>query len=660
MRKKAMSLLLIAVLVFANITAVFADSTYTVKTGDVLWKIAEANQLTWQQLAEVNQLKSPHLIYPGQILKLDGTTAEAVSSASGTTKAAPKAPATAASLKRGDLTGEGKGVHGNIQVAVTMEGKAIKGIQILWQDETPGVGDIAIKQISDEIIKHQSVAVDTVAGATISSKGILAAVTQALGKAGVNLADYQKKPQKSAAAGTLIEKQADVVIVGGGGAGLAAAVSAHQNGAKVLVLEKMPKVGGNTIISGAAFNAVDPKRQVPLGIEDSIEKHYTQTIEGGDKLGKPEMVRTLVEKAYPTLEWLESLGMKFKADIFTVLGALWPRTHKPVEPLGTGYINTHMNYIKAHSNDIEIMLNTKATELIVEDGRVVGVKAESADGSVTARASKGVVVATGGFGANIEMRDKYNKKWPALTTIKTTNHPGATGDGLFMAEKAGANLIGLEEIQLLPMGDPVTGSLSGNIEQGVENRIFVNKDGNRFVDEGARRDVMTKALFEQKDSFMWVILDKHSYPTGSTKNNFNETIDQLIAEGRAFKGDTLEDLAKQIGVSPENLVKAVAEFNTAVEKGGPDAYGRTLFADKIDTAPFYAGARVPTVHHTMGGIEINTSAQVLDKAGKIIPGLYAAGETTGGIHGSNRLGGNALPDTQVFGKIAGESAASGK
>lgn len=176
------------------------------------------------------------------------------------------------------------------------------------------------------------------------------------------------------------------------------------------------------------------------------------------------------------------------------------------------------------------------------------------------------------------MRDKYNKNWPALTQIKTTNHPGATGDGLIMAEKVGASLIGLENIQLLPMGDPKTGSLSGNIEQGVENRIFVNKEGNRFVDEGARRDVMTRALMEQTDALMWVIVDKNSYPTGDKKNNFNESIDELIAQGRAFKGNTLEELAMKIGVNPVNLVKAVEEFNKAVEKGGPDEFGRTLFA----------------------------------------------------------------------------------
>lgn len=563
-------------------------------------------------------------------------------------------------FKPGTYTGEGEGIHGKIQVEVTVDENKITAVKVLKHDETPGVSDLALKKIPEDIVKYQSIAVDTIAGATVSSKGVLEAVKKALEKAGANIKNLEKKPEKDKASAKKVEKTVDVVVIGGGGAGLAAAVTAHQNGAKVLVLEKMPKVGGNTIISGAAYNAVDPKRQAKAGVEDSVDKHYTQTYEGGDKVANPEMVRTFVENAYPGIEWLESMGMQFKDDIFTVLGALWPRSHKPVKPLGTGYIETYMNYIEKNKADIEIMVNSKATDLIVENGKVVGVKAEGADDEIVAKASKGVVMATGGFAANVEMRNKYNKMWSDLTNIKTTNHVGATGDGIVMAEKAGANLVGMEHIQLLPMGDPKTGSLSGNIEQGVENRIFVNKDGNRFVDEGARRDVMTKGLFEQKDASMWVILDKHSYPTGDTKNNFNESIDELVKAGRAYKADTLEDLAKQIGANPENLKNAVAEFNKSVETKAKDKFGRTLYKDKIDTAPFYAGARVPTAHHTMGGIEINPSAQVLDKNGKVIPGLYAAGETTGGIHGSNRLGGNALADTVVFGRIAGKSAAEGK
>src|SRR5690606_13102138 len=201
-------------------------------------------------------------------------------------------------------------------------------------------------------------------------------------------------------------------------------------------------------------------------------------------------------------------------------------------------------------------------ELLVDaDGTVSGFLAEGKNGKVTVNAEKGVIIATGGFGANIEMRDKYNTIWPKLTNLKTTNHKGATGDGIVMAEKINASIVQMENIQLLPMGDPETGSLSGNIEQGVENRIFVNSDGTRFVDEGERRDVMTNALMEQEDSMMWVIVDQHSYPTGDTVNNFNESIDSLVEQERAYKADTLEDLAAQIGVSPENLVKSVEAFN---------------------------------------------------------------------------------------------------
>lgn len=561
-------------------------------------------------------------------------------------------------FKAGTYTSTAKGHNGDIKVEVVVDENSIKDVKILEHIESPSISDPAIERIPKAIVDGQTLAVDTISGATVTSKAIIVAVTEALKQAGGDIDLLSVKKENTKTLGETAEYTTDVIVIGGGGAGLAAAVSAHQNGAEVMVVEKMPRLGGNTIISGSAYNAVDPKRQSAKGIEDSIEKHITQTYEGGDKQGNLALIETLVENAYPAIEWLESLGMEFKEDIFTVLGGLWPRAHKPVKPLGTGFISTYENYINENEG-VTVLLDTEITELIVDNNRVVGVKGKGLEGEVIINANNGVIIAAGGFGANVAMRDKYNTNWPSLTNIKTTNHPGATGDGLTLAEKIGASLVGLENIQLLPMGDPETGSLSGNIEQGVENRIFVNKDGNRFVDEGERRDVMTKALMEQKDASMWVIVDKNSYPTGETKNNFNESIDELVSQNRAFKADTLEDLAKQIGVDPDNFVKAVKEFNEAVD-GTPDKFGRTLFDKKIDTAPFYAGARVPTVHHTMGGIEINTSAQVLDKDGNVIDGLYAAGEVTGGIHGANRLGGNALADITVYGKIAGESAAAKK
>lgn len=574
--------------------------------------------------------------------------------------AAPETPETPSSSEEGLFTpgtyeGTAKGYHGDITLTVTVDENNILEIKS-EHTETEGLGDKAVNTLTDAALEKASLSMDLVSGATYSSQGFLAALEAALVKAG---ADVEKLKVKESVEVEKKDQEFDteVAIIGGGGAGLAAAVSAHQNGAKVLLVEKMPNVGGNTIISGSAFNAVDPKRQSAQGIEDSVEKHFQQTYEGGDKKGDPELVRVLVENAYPTIEWLESLGMKFTDKVFTVLGALWPRSHKPVEPLGTGYVNTFMNYINEHKDDITVLTEVEAKELLVDtEGAVTGFLAEGKNGKITVNAKNGVIIATGGFGSNVEMRDQYNTIWPKLTNIKTTNHRGATGDGIIMAEKVNASIVQMENIQLLPMGDPVTGSLSGNIEQGVENRIFVNAQGNRFVDEGARRDVMTKALMEQTDSMMWVIVDQHSYPTGDTVNNFNETIDSLVKEGRAYKADTLEDLAKQIGVEPANLVKAVEAFNASVD-GAKDEFGRTLFMDKLDTAPFYAGKRVPTVHHTMGGIKITPETRVMDQNGEIIKGLFAAGEVTGGIHGANRLGGNALADVHTFGRIAGATAA---
>lgn len=563
-------------------------------------------------------------------------------------------------FEAGTYTASAAGHNGDITVEVTVDEYEIKEVKILEHSESPGISDPAIERIPSAIVDGQTLAVDSISGATITSDGIIAAVINALQQAGADIDALSVKNEGTNIVGETLEYTTDVVVIGGGGAGLAAAVSAHENGAKVIVAEKMPRLGGNTILAGSAFNAVDPERQKKQGIEDSLDKHFTQTYEGGDKVGNTELIRTFVEGAYPTLEWLEGLGLEFEDEVFTVAGGMWPRAHRTIKPLGTGYISTYENYINEHQDDMKILLDTEITELIVKDNRVVGVKGKGLKGEVIIHANNGVIIASGGFGASRELRDKYNEHWPSLTNLKSTNHPGATGDGLIMAEAVGANLVGLEHIQLLPLGDPETGSLSGNVNKGVTSSIFVNKDGNRFVDEGARRDVMTRALMEQEDALMWIVLDSKSYPTGDTLNNFGETIDELIEQGRAFKGETLEELAEKIGVDANNLAKALEEFNEAVEKGEPDAFGRTLFDKKIDTAPFYAGSRVPTVHHTMGGIEINTSAQVLDVNGKVIPGLYAAGEVTGGIHGSNRLGGNALADIAVFGRIAGESAATKK
>lgn len=565
------------------------------------------------------------------------------------------------------FTGKGDskiGGTGAVTVEVTLDGqKAITGVTVTENKDTPGISDAAVKGIPEAIVAGQSLAVDAVAGATMTSEAILMAVRDALTQAGVDLAQYEQKAEQKVEKAADEEKTVDVVVIGAGGAGLTAAVQAHMNGASVLVIEKMPKVGGNTILSGGALNAVDDRSETAIKNNDSVQWHYQQTLAGGDFQGDPQLVHTLVSNAWPAIEWIKGLGMQFvEGETFTVTGGMWNRAHKPADPVGTGFFKTYMAYIDSHEG-IELMLNTRAEELIRdENGRVTGVIATGATGNkVTALAGKGVVMAAGGFGRNVAMRQAFNTQWADLgEQIPSTNHPGATGDGIRMLMKIGADMVQMGNIQLLPIGDPETGSLSGNIEFGVDSRIFVNKEGRRFVNEGGRRDEMTIALFAQPDNFMWMIMDSDKYPTGEEKNNFNESINSLVAEGRAIKGETLEELAGKIGVPYENLKADIDAYNKSCETKEKDAFGRTIYGTPIDNGPFYAAGRVPTVHHTMGGARINRFAQVMSEMGGVIPGLYAAGEVTGGIHGSNRLGGNALTDLLVFGRIAGESAAMGR
>lgn len=535
--------------------------------------------------------------------------------------------------------------------------------------DTPGICDTAVKAIPEQMMALNSINVDTVAGATMTSEAILNAVKTALEDGGVDITALSEKKEIVVEKAADEQLSADVVVIGAGGAGLAAAISAEQNGAKsVIVVEKMPKVGGNTILAGGALNAVDDRSETAVKQNDSVYWHYYQTLNGGDWQSDPELVMTLVSNAWDGVQWLKDMGMEFNEDaIFTVTGGLWERAHKPVMPAGTGFFDTYTKYIDAHSDVITLMLNTTAEEITTDgNGRVNGIVCTGETGNtVTITANNGVVVATGGFAKNVEMRQVFDTIWGNLdATVKSTNHEGATGDGVKMMQKLGADFVQMGNIQLLPLGDPQTGSLSGNIEHNVETRVFINKEGERYCDEGGRRDDMTNALFAQTDNFMWIVMDSDTYPTGDELNNFGETANQLVEAGRAVKADTLEELAEKMNVPADKLVAAIAEYNRHCEGGDlagqPDEFGRTLFATPIDDGPFYAAGRVPTVHHTMGGVHITTSAQVVSETGKIIPGLYAAGEVTGGIHGANRLGGNALTDTVVFGRIAGASAAASK
>ena len=601
------------------------------------------------------------------------------------------------SYTAGTYTATAQGMNGEVTVSVTFDNSSIKKITIDKHQETVGISDAAIKQIPEQIIKMQSLAVDTVSGASVTSKAILSAVSSAVEQAGGDV-DTLKMSKMQAKAGKTVQKTADVIVVGGGGAGLSAAIAACQNNAKVILIEKTALLGGNTIRAGGPYNAVDPERQAnvqpaseaamkslerllkvspkndlhkkyqdqlqkeldaykaqkPNHLFDCLALHILQTYDGGDYAGKIEFIEKMCSDSLNAAEWLESNGLVWRDTIVTVPGGLWPRAHVPQNAAGSDYINTNKKL--AEKMGVEIILNCKGESLIKKDGRITGVKAVQSNGTqVILNAKKAVVLASGGFAASKEMRKKYNSL--LNENLGTTNNPANTGDGITMAEKVNANLIGMEYIQCLPLGNPETGGLNGWIGGiGVEYYYQVNKSGKRFMAEDGRRDVMTKALLEQPGSFSYVIADSHvTFKDG--KNLWGDDVEKLVADKKIFRADTIEDLAKQIGIDPTVLKQTNDAFNKAVEAGKDNEFGRSLFGQKMDKAPFYASPRMPTVHHTMGGIEINLDTQVLDKNGNVIPGLYAAGEVTGGIHGKNRLGGNALVDIHVFGRIAGTNAA---
>lgn len=567
-------------------------------------------------------------------------------------------------MKDGTYTEVVPGHNAPMTVKVTIKDNRITAIDTSKNLETIGVGKVALKLMTDKILKNQSLGVDAITGASLSSMSLKAAVGACIEKAGGDLKAWQKNVEKHATAPVTL--QGDVVVIGGGGAGLAAAISANQNGAKVVILEKMGFLGGSTNVSEGALNAPDPQRQGPQGIVDSVQKFYDQTMKGGHNVGDPKLVHYLTDNALGSVHWMEKLGVQFKKEVGTATGALWQRSHYPTTPSGNSYIRVFEKYLAEHKDSITVLTDTAAKKLVYKDGRVTAVIADNKGRPVTVNAKNAVILATGGFGANIKLRQEVNtgvwKEVKLDSSIGCTNlAKAAQGDGIVMGKAVGADVIGMSDIQIHPCGTPGTG-LMENIRTSGRNRLFVNLDGNRFVNEGAARDTLAKAIFAQKDSTYWVLVNHLRYPSRTFVDANGATIENMVAQGAVVEANTLDELAAKTGMNAKNLKAAVAGYNAVVTKGAKDKYG-FIANNKADRAmtegPWYACKKVPTVHHTMGGLHINTEAQVIDTEGKVIKGLYAAGEVTGGIHGSNRLGGNAIADVMTFGRTAGANAAKG-
>ena len=592
----------------------------------------------------------------------------------------------------GDFTGTAKGFGGDVSVTLTLTDGAITGGTAEGKDETQGVGSEAIAKMPGEIAESGSIAVDGVSGATVTSTAIKEAAAAALTAAGLNPDDYKTAVENNATAEDSTV-DADVVVVGAGGAGMTAAITAAAEGKNVVILESQSMVGGNSVRATGGMNAGKTVYQDenefgesagvektlktaaekyadnetitalaktvseqwaayqanPTGYFDSVELMELDTMIGGKGINDPELVETLCANSADAIDWLDEHGITLH-NVSSFGGASVKRIHRPVNAEGkTVSVGSYMIPLLQENCEkagVKMMLDTTATEILTDaNGAAVGVKATGASGETVTVNAKAVVLASGGFGANLDMVVKYK---PELKGFMTTNAPGIQGQGIEMAQAIGAATVDMDQIQIHPTVEANTAAL---ITEGLrgDGAILINEEGQRFIDEVGTRDVVSAAEIAQTGSYSWLVVDQAMVDASSV-------IQGYIKKGYTVTGATYEELGKAMGVDAAAFAETMEKWNGYVEaKNDPD-FGRTSFANPLNTAPYYAVKVTAGVHHTMGGLKINANTEVLNEKGEVIPGLFAAGEVTGGVHGANRLGGNAVADFTVFGRIAGAAA----
>ena len=542
-------------------------------------------------------------------------------------------------LQDGDWTGTGEGRSGSIIAKVTVKNHQVELVTIVSQSESVFAQD-AINSIVESAVGRtdvMSVEVDGVTGATLTSTGVIDAINMAI------LASMGKETEKTK---IYTDGVCDIVIVGAGGAGLSAAVAASETNSdlKMIVLEKQGIVGGNTNYSTGGINAAETNVQKSLGIEDSKDLFYFDTMRGGKNENIPELVRNFVEHAPVTISWLIGLGADL-SDVGLMGGSSVKRTHRPQ---GGSAIGPHLMKVlqtASKKDNIEIRTSNKVTGLLTAvDGSVTGVKVQNADGSSYMISSKAVIIATGGFGANLDMVTSLQ---PSLRGFATLNHPGATGDAFGWVTAIGGATIQMENIQIHPTAEATNHILITEAVRG-NGAILVNHGGQRFCNEMDTRDVVSAAILEQEGGEAFLIFDQ------AVRESL-ASIETYANQHLLVEGNTIEELASRVDIPAAKLSESINRYNAQQKAGVDEDFGRsaTEMTRPLETPPYYAVCVTPAIHHTMGGLSVNTETQVLRADGTPIPGLYAAGEVTGGLHGANRLGGNGVADIVVNGRLAG-------
>lgn len=593
----------------------------------------------------------------------------------------------------GSFTGTAKGM-GEVSVTLTLTDNVITDCTAKGDEETSGIGSVVIEQFPGEVVEGNTINLDSISGATITSNAFVEAAKAALTEAGLNPDDYMAKADKTAN-GETVSYDADVVVIGAGGAGMTAAMTAADAGQKVVILESQAMVGGNSARATGGMNAAKTVYQDenefdqaagvektlataaekyadnetitalaktvseqwaayqanPTGYFDSVELMELDTMVGGKGINDPELVKTLCEGTADAIDWLDENGITLH-NVSSFGGASVKRIHRPVNEEGkvvsVGAYMIPLLQENCEKRGIDIVLNTTVDTILTDaNGAAVGVSGTDKDGNTVVVNAKSVILATGGFGANLDMVTQYK---PELAGFMTTNAAGAQGQGIEMATAIGAGTVDMDQIQIHPTVEANTAAL---ITEGLrgDGAILVNANGERFIDEVGTRDVVSAAEIAQPGSYSWLIVDQAMADASSV-------IQGYIKKGYTKTGATYEELAKELDVDSATFANTMETWNSYVEaKNDPD-FGRTSFANPLNNGPYYAIKVTAGVHHTMGGVTINSATEVLKEDGTVIPGLFAAGEVTGGVHGANRLGGTAVADFVVFGRIAGESAAN--
>lgn len=442
----------------------------------------------------------------------------------------------------------------------------------------------------------------------------------------------------------ILKESYDIVIIGAGGGGMAAAITAQEAGADVAIFEKMPIAGGNTSKSSGGMNASETKFQKEQGIEDSNDLFYEDTLEGGKGTNDPELLRYMVDHSAEAIDWLDSIGITLNNITFSG-GASVKRIHRPEDGSAVGGYLVEGLLRNIHEKEIPLFVNSEVTKINETDGKVSGVNV-TVEGEEKTINAKAVIIATGGFGGNLEMVSEIK---PELEGFVTTNHEGATGDGIRMAEELGAAVVDMDQIQIHPTVEQSTSYLVTESVRG-DGGILVNQQGERFTDELLTRDKVSANIIALPEKYAYIIADQRLKESVTAINQYEE-------KGIVTKAETIEELAEKLEIPAENLKATLDTWNEAVKNQEDKDFGRTTGMEyDLSHAPYYAIKIAPGIHHTMGGLKIDTETHVLREDGTAIEGLFGAGEVTGQVHGSNRIGGNAVADIIVFGRQAGNIA----